>query len=408
MNIDFDNAYSSYAVSEVDAAFQAIMKGLIKVRSNKKLQVENIDILPSDLYRFTRKYYKRIWTYVTFFQRILCLYNPISEFSGFWETRHIRTQDIFKFNYIYDEYSSYDSKLIRSSPIISIIIPTLNRYSLLNELLDDLELQIYKNFKVIIIDQSKPFLDDFYKKYNFQIKIIRIDMPALWKARNIGINETNSDLLLFLDDDSRIKPDFIIEHLKCLDYFNADISSGESISLIGAKIPDNYGFFRLADQLDTGNVMIKRDVFIKCNTFDENFEKMRMGDLEFAVRSYLNGFINISNPNASRIHLKHKMGGLREMGSWDAYRPVNIFAPRPIPSVLYLYRKYWGNKCAIRNILLVIPISLGPYSLKSRKIGIILSLFLFLSFFPFVLIQVYWSWFISTKMLTSPLRKVSL
>ena len=129
----------------------------------------------------------------------------------------------------------------------------------------------------------------FYNKYNFRCKIIRQTKPALWEARNRGIKSAKSEYLLFLDDDSRIAPDWILEHLKCLDYFQADISSGVSKSLIGAKIPENYSFFRWSDQLDTGNVLIKRNVFNVCGLFDRQFEKMRMGDGEFGVRAYING-----------------------------------------------------------------------------------------------------------------------
>ena len=96
---------------------------------------------------------------------------------------------------------------------------------------------------------------------------------------------------------------------------------------IGSPIPGNYSFFRIADQLDTGNVLIKKHVFKKCGLFDRQFEKQRMGDGEFGLRSYKKGFISISNPVSKRVHLKVKTGGLRQLGSWDAFRPTNILGP---------------------------------------------------------------------------------
>jgi len=204
---------------------------------------------------------------------------------------------------------------------------------------------------------------------------------------------------LFLDDDSEIAPDWVAEHLKCMDYFNADISSGVSISMIGAKVPENYSFFRWSDQLDTGNVLIKKKVFEKCGLFDEQFESMRMGDGEFGIRAYLNGFNNISNPKAFRIHLKTAEGGLRDMGHWDAFRPKNYFAARPVPSTLYLYRKYWGNFAAIFQLIQTLPFSYSPYKLKERKMGNIISIILFIIFMPFVMVQVILSWKLSNRML---------
>ena len=90
----------------------------------------------------------------------------------------------------------------------------------------------------------------------------------------------------------------------------------------------------MSDQLDTGNVLLKRGVFKKIGLFDRQYEKQRMGDGEYGLRAYLEGFLNISNPYAQRLHLKVGTGGLRQMGSWDGFRPKNWFGPRPVPSVL--------------------------------------------------------------------------
>jgi len=204
---------------------------------------------------------------------------------------------------------------------------------------------------------------------------------------------------LFLDDDSSIEPNWVSEHIKCIDYFCADISSGVSFSVVGDKIPENYSYFRFADQLDTGNVLIKRTVFEKCGLFDEQFEKMRMGDGEFGVRAYLNGFKAISNPNANRIHFKHFDGGLRELGTWDAFRSTNIFQPKPVPSVLYYWRKYWGNEAALISSIIILPTSFTPYREKGKKSGKLLSIIFFLVFLPFVYILYFLAWKKSSNML---------
>ena len=138
--------------------------------------------------------------------------------------------------------------------------------------------------------------------------------------------------------------------------------------------------------------MLYRAVFKKVGLFDRQFEKGRMGDGEFGLRCYVSGNKSVSNPYASCIDVKASTGGLRELGSWDAYRPTNWFAPRPVPSVLYYYRKYFGSKLAIFQLLKSIPPSIIPYKFKQNKkmivLGVIISVFLF----PFVLFQVIRSW----------------
>ena len=169
------------------------------------------------------------------------------------------------------------------------------------------------------------------------------------------------------DDDSRVESDWIKNHIKCLDFFNADISSGVSISIVGARVPDNYSFFKYSEQLDTGNVLIKRNVFKAIGLFDIQYEKQRMGDGEYGLRAFLFGFKNISNPYAKRLHLKAGTGGLRQMGSWDGFRPKKWFSPRPIPSVLYQFRKYYGVKMTIYSLLKTVPPSIINFLLFIQK-----------------------------------------
>jgi hypothetical protein len=87
------------------------------------------------------------------------------------------------------------------------------------------------------------------------------------------------------------------------------------------------------------------------------------------------------------------------MGSWDAYRPKKIFAPRPIPSVLYLIRKYFGRDAALLNILFNTIPSLVPYRFKRNRFIHLIGIILTTSFLPFVIFTVVKSWRISTNML---------
>ena len=87
------------------------------------------------------------------------------------------------------------------------------------------------------------------------------------------------------------------------------------------------------------------------------------------------------------------------MGSWDALRPTNIIKPRPIPSVLYFSRKYFGNQRTVKYLLMNIPFSFTRYSRKGSAIGMIASFILFIIIFPVVAFQGIWSWKRSSKML---------
>ncbi|MEH6535806.1 MAG: glycosyltransferase family A protein [Psychroserpens sp.] len=395
--LEEDSNYLSQESKTYDLAWRAFQMGYINSNNGTGVFVwKNTNLPLSDEYHFIRKNFNKAWVYYVFLVRILTFKNPINEIKALIKTNKTTQENFANSHFKYSDYESFQSDLINSDPMVSVIIPTLNRYQYLKDVLGNLEQQNYKNFEVIVVDQTEAFNKDFYKGWNLDLHFWYQEEKALWKARNEAIKSSKGNYLLLFDDDSLIDSDWITNHLKCLDFFNADLSSGVSISKVGGKIPAHYSFFRVSDQLDTGNVLIKKEVFEHIGLFDRQFEKQRMGDSEFGLRAYLNGFLNISNPYAKRLHLKVGTGGLREMGSWDAFRNRKWLDPRPIPSVLYLFRKYFGNNNAKRALFKTIPFSIMPYQFKKNKFLQVLGLFLSFFLIPIILFQVYKSWRLSS------------
>ncbi|MBF31774.1 MAG: glycosyl transferase family 2 [Aequorivita sp.] len=391
-----ESKFKSEKACEYDLSWQAVNKGYI---GNAEVYTTFDKIPEVDEYRFLRKYFHPVWVFYVLILRILSFKNPLREIADWSNSRNVKRSTYQQNTIEYGHWTLYDSALIKENLLVSVIIPTLNRYQYLKDVLEDLEQQEYRNFEVIIVDQSNPFREDFYTNFKLDIKLVHQTERALWLARNHAIEISKGEYILLFDDDSRVEPHWIANHLKCLDFFKAQISSGVSLSTVGAEVPLNYSFFRISDQIDTGNVMLKKQIFREIGLFDRQFEKQRMGDGEYGLRAYLSGYKNISNPYAGRIHLKVGSGGLREMGSWDAFRPKKLFAPRPIPSVLYLYRKYFGKQRALLAILRSVPQSIIPYRYKKNKKMLVLGMLISLFLFPFVILQVFISWRLATKKL---------
>jgi hypothetical protein len=127
---------------------------------------------------------------------------------------------------------------------------------------------------------------------------------------------------------------------------------------------------------------------------------MRAGDGEYGLRCYLNGFTAISNPLAFCEDLKASTGGLRHVGSWDWWRSKSLLSPRPIPSVLYFIRKYFGNENSVIFIINNVIPSFVPYKYKGSKMAIIPLIFIVIFLFPLFLYPVFLSWKKSTLMLS--------
>jgi glycosyltransferase involved in cell wall biosynthesis len=382
-------SYSSKSAREYDTVWQAVHAGFV----GGDTFYTNFDRLPiKDEYVFVRSYFSAVWSWYVLLLRLLSFKNPFAELAAFSYSKKVQKQQLAKKALAHKHFYTFKSILVTSKPLVSIIIPTLNRYKYLRDVLKDLEKQTYTHFEVIVVDQSDDFSAEFYKEFNLEINLIHQNEKALWLARNTAIEVSNAELLLFFDDDSRVGPDWILQHLRCIDYFKAEGSSGVSLSRVGDTIPEHYSYFRIADQLDTGNVLLKKSVFKEIGLYDRQFEKQRMGDGEFGMRMYAHGYTNISNPFASRIHLKVGTGGLRQMGSWDAFRTKKIVAPRPIPSVLYFYRTYFGRQRAVFALLKSVPPSILPYRFKKNKKLLLLGILISILLLPLILAQVLLSW----------------
>ncbi len=396
-----DNTYETESARNADIGYRAWNRGELAWTS--KEVAERIATLPKpslhDEYTFLFKYWGKPWATFAFVQRLFSLNNPVKEIASFRKAAATPKFNPYRKPVIRDAYHSFDSKLLAERPMVAVIIPTLNRYNYLKDVLADLEKQSYRNFEVIIVDQSDPFEEAFYQSFHLNLHIIYQEQRLLWTARNNAVRSTAAEYLLFFDDDSRVEPDWIEQHLKCLDFFACDISAGVSLAKVGMKVSESYNYFRWADQFDSGNAMVKRSVFKMIGLFDEQYNKQRMGDGEFGLRAYLNGFKSISNPYAARVHLKVPDGGLREMGSWDGFRPKKWFAPKPIPSVVFLFKKYYPKRLYKAMMLLGVMLSNVHYRNKGSNKMLAASLVLAVLKSPILLIQFWRAKSIASRML---------
>lgn len=388
-----DIRYQSRQAQDYDLSWQAIQNGFI---GDAVTYSEFQRVSVQDNYHFIRKYFNTAWVLYVLFLRIFSLHNPFKEINAYWKTRNIKRVPIGNDPIIYSVWNDFKSQLIQLNQKVSVVIPTLNRYEYLKDVLADLEKQDYVNFEVIVVDQSEPYNSEFYKDFDLDIHLIRQEEKALWLARNTAIKNSTGKFIALSEDDVRIQPDWISTHLKCLDFFEASVSAGV-FHPQGKQIPRERSYFAIASQFATGNAMLYKDVFKKVCLFDRQFEKQRMGDGEFGLRVYLKGIKSISNPFASCIDVKAGTGGLREMGSWDAFRPSTFFAPRPIPSVLYYFRSYYGNTSARLALLRTVPISIFPYQFKKNKPLLLIGVIVTILLLPIVFYQVFRSWNLASK-----------
>ncbi len=111
---------------------------------------------------------------------------------------------------------------------ISVIIPVFNVERYLEECINSIIHQTYKNMEIILIDdgstdRSGSICDDYAKKDN-RIKVVHQENCGLSRARNVGLEIAKGDYIGFVDSDDYINNDMYEFLLQLAIKTNADIA----------------------------------------------------------------------------------------------------------------------------------------------------------------------------------------
>ena len=115
-----------------------------------------------------------------------------------------------------------------NEPLVSIIIPVYNGEKYIEECLDSILDQDYKNIEVIVVndgsvDNTKNIVEKKCKKNN-NIKLINQKNSGVSCARNNGINNSNGEYLSFVDSDDCLSSHYISRLYEMINENNADMA----------------------------------------------------------------------------------------------------------------------------------------------------------------------------------------
>ncbi|EDZ94635.1 glycosyl transferase family 2 [Limnospira maxima CS-328] len=117
---------------------------------------------------------------------------------------------------------SYSHGLNSDEPLVSIIIPCYNQGQYLDEAIASVVAQTYSNWECWIIndgsqDQTSSVVKRWLEKYgDRQLNLIETPNRGVVSARNLGFSKSRGELILCVDADDKIHPEFIAEACQIL------------------------------------------------------------------------------------------------------------------------------------------------------------------------------------------------
>jgi glycosyltransferase involved in cell wall biosynthesis len=252
---------------------------------------------------------------------------------------------------------------------VSIVIPTLDRYPYLRKLLSQLRNQTVKPIEILVIDQTVNERRDHSIASDFAdlpLQVIYRDQAGQCSSRNAALQMASGEFILFLDDDSEVLENLIENHLKSLQFFRADASSGVAEEAGAGPIPENFRLIRASDVFPTNNTMIHNSVLQRSGLFDLAYDRGQRADGDLGMRIYLSGALMVLNPEIQIYHHHAPQGGLREYKArkmtYAASR--NSIWKRHLPSAteIYLTQRYFSPE-VLREMLWLR--AAGTFSVRS-------------------------------------------
>lgn len=200
---------------------------------------------------------------------------------------------------------------------VSIIIPVYNRKEMVRKALDFLFNQNYakENYEIIVVDDGST--DGTEKMINAlsppcRLVYLHQDRKGPHIARNLGIENAQGKIIIFIDSDIFAPPNFIDEHMRFHKKFKNVIVSGPTVRT--DKLEDVFSDIKRrkfreslawsGPSLITSNLSVKREFLLKAGGFDGEFVGMGWHDWELGLRLKKLGLKVKRNVEAIVYHYK--------------------------------------------------------------------------------------------------------
>lgn len=183
-----------------------------------------------------------------------------------------------------------------AQPLISIIIPTYNRFMFLAELMESLSRQTFQDFEIIIVNDCGEKVDIVKESYpELTIKIINLEKNSKHvEARNKGLMHAGGEYIMLIDDDDLLVSNHIetmVMEISGTDFVYSDVEIVNFETQNHMRIPKerflfayewDVAFLRKFNTFVPSGCLYRREIHEKIGLFDT--EVKHYWDWDFILR----------------------------------------------------------------------------------------------------------------------------
>ena len=230
----------------------------------------------------------------------------------------------------------------------SVVIATYNRGSVLFDTIEMVMNNTHPDYELLVVDQTPSPEDDYRQKIQALVdrhgfQYLTLPAPSLTFARNVGIVESTGEIIIFIDDDVELGPDFVEAHVGA--YENPDVGA------VAGRVTEPHGNqregegrigFLRNDGSFEGNFYKEKRTYVDfgrgCNM---SFRKSHLTAIGGCDERYGGGFYRedgdlfarvkhrgckvLFEPEAHVVHLEAGGGSRTDRGKKDLKRQYSVF-----------------------------------------------------------------------------------
>jgi glycosyltransferase involved in cell wall biosynthesis len=169
--------------------------------------------------------------------------------------------------------------------LVSVIIPTYNRWPMLREAIDSVLTQSYRGFEVVVVDDGSEdgTAEKLPAQYGAAVRVVAQARRGVAAARNLGVKCARGGYLAFLDSDDLWRPRKLEVQITCMqrepDWRICQteevwIRNGVRVNPKRRHRKPSGDIFRPSLDLclvSPSAALMKRDLFASTGGFDESF-----------------------------------------------------------------------------------------------------------------------------------------
>ena len=128
---------------------------------------------------------------------------------------------------------------MNKEPLISVIVPVYNVADFLDQCLDSIVNQTYRNLEILVVDDGSTDgsgdLCDQWAQRDSRIRVFHQPNGGLSAARNTALDEMQGELVMMVDSDDLLHPDSTTALQQLLARHQADIAVGGYVPFTGSE-----------------------------------------------------------------------------------------------------------------------------------------------------------------------------